>query len=378
MKWFKKNKKVLLIGAVVAAVLVFAFWYGGDAPGLRGWSVKNEQTQQIDAGKKDENRTASSESKGKTDKRDASGSADAEKDAGNSEKAIADENSKKAAEEAEAMKKAEEEAKKAADEAAKAAEEAKKKAEQAKTAEERKQAEEALKKAEADKKAAEEAAKKATEEAEAKKKAAEEAKAEEEKRQAEEARKKAEEEAEKKAAEDEGPKQEIDPETGKDKYNTDPVPEGKPIPVEPQDQEPEDEIYYCTFSISCATILNNMEYLNPEKEQCVPADGWILYPQTVAFSAGQNVYDVLSQICMENGIHMEASFTPMYNSVYVEGINNLYEFDCGQMSGWMYKVNEWFPNYGASRYVLQDGDVCCWVYTCDLGTDVGGGYAMGY
>ena len=62
---------------------------------------------------------------------------------------------------------------------------------------------------------------------------------------------------------------------------------------------------------------------------------------------------------------------------YIEGINNLYEFDVGNTSGWMYKVNGWFPNYGCSRYQLQNGDVIEWVYTCDLGDDVGGGYATG-
>ena len=36
----------------------------------------------------------------------------------------------------------------------------------------------------------------------------------------------------------------------------------------------------------------------------------------------------------------------MYNSYYIEGINHLYEFDVGPESGWMYKVDEWFPNYG--------------------------------
>ena len=34
-----------------------------------------------------------------------------------------------------------------------------------------------------------------------------------------------------------------------------------------------------------------------------------------------------------------------------------------------------FPNYGCSRYELQDGDTVEWVYTCELGDDVGGGYA---
>ena len=55
-----------------------------------------------------------------------------------------------------------------------------------------------------------------------------------------------------------------------------------------------------------------------------------------------------------------------------QGIHNLYEFDCGELSGWMYNVNGWFPNYGCSRYALQDGDVIRWRYTCDLGADVGG------
>ena len=44
----------------------------------------------------------------------------------------------------------------------------------------------------------------------------------------------------------------------------------------------------------------------------------------------------------------------------------------------MYKVNDWFPNYGCSSYYLKDGDeiVCC--YTCEgLGTDVGADEWMG-
>ena len=59
--------------------------------------------------------------------------------------------------------------------------------------------------------------------------------------------------------------------------------------------------------------------------------------------------------------------------LYIEGIGNLYEFDCGAESGWMYAVNGWFPNYGCSQYALQDGDTVTWVYTCDLGRDVGSG-----
>ena len=72
MNWFKKNKNKVIIGAVIAAVLVFAFWYGGDAPGLKGWKVNEQQSQQIDVEKNDDNRTASSGSEDKTDKQDKS------------------------------------------------------------------------------------------------------------------------------------------------------------------------------------------------------------------------------------------------------------------------------------------------------------------
>lgn len=128
----------------------------------------------------------------------------------------------------------------------------------------------------------------------------------------------------------------------------------------------------CTLSISCATILNNLDRCDADKLELVPADGWLLAPTTVTFTEGESVYDLLQRVCRAQGIHMEASYTPAYNSAYVEGIGNLYEFDVGSASGWMYSVNGWFPNYGCSRYVLADGATVCWVYTCNLGSDVGG------
>lgn len=167
----------------------------------------------------------------------------------------------------------------------------------------------------------------------------------------------------------------INPETGKDQYLTDPVPEGKPAPEEPQNAVIDATADTCTLSISCATILDNLDACDPEKVELVPENGWILEPVTVSFYEGESVFNVLQRTCKQQGIHMEYENTPLYNSAYIEGIHNLYEFDVGQLSGWMYKVNGWFPNYGCSRCQLQDGDVVEWVYTCDQGYDVGGGYA---
>ena len=120
-----------------------------------------------------------------------------------------------------------------------------------------------------------------------------------------------------------------------------------------------------------------MDKCDEAKRALIPADGTILAASTVTFSPGESVFDVLQRVCRENRIQMESKWTPLYESAYIQGIHNLYEFDVGSGSGWMYSVNDWYPNYGCSRYTVQPGDVICWVYTCDLGQDVGGGAAVG-
>ena len=141
-----------------------------------------------------------------------------------------------------------------------------------------------------------------------------------------------------------------------DAYQTDPVPAGKPQPVEPEETKPDtSQQATCTVSISCATILNNMDKCDEAKRALIPADGTILAASTVTFSPGESVFDVLQRVCRENRIQMESKWTPLYESAYIQGIHNLYEFDVGSGSGWMYSVNDWYPNYGCSRYTVQPG-----------------------
>lgn len=128
----------------------------------------------------------------------------------------------------------------------------------------------------------------------------------------------------------------------------------------------------CTITIVCPTIFDNLNSLNAEKAPFVPKDGTILPSTQVTFTEGETVFDVLRRVCDAAQLQIEYSYTPLYESYYVEGINHLYEFDCGPESGWMFKVNEWFPNYGCSAYTLKDGDDIVWCYTCTgLGADVG-------
>ncbi|MBQ3552512.1 MAG: DUF4430 domain-containing protein [Clostridia bacterium] len=127
----------------------------------------------------------------------------------------------------------------------------------------------------------------------------------------------------------------------------------------------------CRISIDCTTILDNMDNLDPDKYEMVPEDGFILSPCEVSFTEGESLYDVLMNVTMEYGIHVESNFTPVYNSAYIEGIGNLYEFDCGELSGWTYIVNGEALNKGCSSYEVKAGDIIEWRYTCNLGRDIG-------
>lgn len=130
-----------------------------------------------------------------------------------------------------------------------------------------------------------------------------------------------------------------------------------------------------TLSIECKTVLENLSVLDPALKagDFVPEDGVILPCTRYVLRPGDTVYDILSRAVRYNKIQMEyqGADKNSFFSVYIKGINYLYEFSCGPLSGWMYTVNGIFPQYGCSKYALSDGDRIEWVYTCDLGRDVG-------
>lgn len=130
-----------------------------------------------------------------------------------------------------------------------------------------------------------------------------------------------------------------------------------------------------TLSIRCDTVLKNYDKLNKSlrSEKYVPPDGVILAPTAYVLRPGDTVFDVLYRAVRANRIQFEYQGADQNSvgGVYVKGIHYLYEFSCGSTSGWVYTVNGEFPNYSCSDYVLKDGDVIQWSYTCDLGQDVG-------
>lgn len=94
-----------------------------------------------------------------------------------------------------------------------------------------------------------------------------------------------------------------------------------------------------------------MKALTAGKEGYVPADGTVLAVSKVEMKDGDSVFDVLKRACDLADIQLEYSYTPIYESYYVEGIHQLYEFDCGSESGWMISFNNWFMDQGASAEI---------------------------
>lgn len=127
----------------------------------------------------------------------------------------------------------------------------------------------------------------------------------------------------------------------------------------------------CTLEIRCNTLLGNLDKLTEGKAALVPEDGILLPVTEVEFTGGNSVFDVFRQTLKNQKIHFEYVDASAYDSVYIEGIGNLYEFDCGPQSGWMYSVNGTYPGLGCSGYTLADGDVIVFSYTLDLGADLG-------
>ena len=130
----------------------------------------------------------------------------------------------------------------------------------------------------------------------------------------------------------------------------------------------------CTLEIRCDTLLGNLAKMQEGKAALVPENGVMLEATEVEFSAGDSVFDVFRKVLREEKIHFEYVDASAYDSVYIEGIGNIYEFDCGPQSGWMFSVNGIYPGLGCSAYTLADGDVILFNYTCDLGADLGVDY----
>lgn len=122
--------------------------------------------------------------------------------------------------------------------------------------------------------------------------------------------------------------------------------------------------------ISCETALDQLP-AELENGNYIPKDG-VLFDGMVEIQEGDTAFSALVQAAKQDKLQLD--YSGEGNSVYVRGIAHLYEFSCGELSGWMYKVNGVFQDTGCNTVALKDGDTVEYLYTCDLGADIGNRY----
>ena len=124
--------------------------------------------------------------------------------------------------------------------------------------------------------------------------------------------------------------------------------------------EKADVIGQVTLTIRCDRVAGQASH--------IPEDGVILAQSSFPLAAGDTVYTILTDAARAHGIHMEASGAN--GLMYVHGIGNIYEFDFGDLSGWVYLVNGESASVGCDQYTPQSGDHIEWHYTLEMGRDI--------
>ncbi len=120
----------------------------------------------------------------------------------------------------------------------------------------------------------------------------------------------------------------------------------------------------CSLEVRCDDAITH-ELLSDEKRINLPEDGAIISKCDIQFIEGESILDILLREMQARKIHIEFAKSPIYNSTYIKGIANLYEFDCGALSGWSYTVNGEMPLVDCSQYKVENGDSISLTYICD-------------
>lgn len=117
-----------------------------------------------------------------------------------------------------------------------------------------------------------------------------------------------------------------------------------------------------TMTIRCDTVVGKSD------SEYIPDNGIILDVTEFAIDDDDTALDILTEAARKYSIQMEN--TGSEKMAYIAGINYLYEYEFGDLSGWMYYVNNESPSVGCDMYDLSDGDHIEWLYTCELGNDL--------
>ena len=141
-----------------------------------------------------------------------------------------------------------------------------------------------------------------------------------------------------------------------------------------------DKTYDCKVNIdgniATKNIVMEKNILDPGSDPEKPTDktadlyikgykGVILNEKNIKIKNRETALDFTTRILDDHGISYEN------RKGYMASIDGQKELDKGKDSGWMFSVNGKYPDVGAGSVLLKDGDSIRWLYTYDLGGDIG-------
>lgn len=120
---------------------------------------------------------------------------------------------------------------------------------------------------------------------------------------------------------------------------------------------------YVTIAVRVDSLLKKANYkkldASLQNEKYVPKNGVILSTSKYEIlSEDDTAWSITLRALKEHNIQFEyeGAGENKYGSVYLQGINHLYEKGAGSHSGWIYNVNGKRPSEGISSYNVKDGD----------------------
>lgn len=127
------------------------------------------------------------------------------------------------------------------------------------------------------------------------------------------------------------------------------------------------------LSIDCSTVIGN-ENLKEElnSEEYIGKDGKLAERVELVLLENDTAFSLLQRYTRYVGMALDYQ-TTVPRGFYIRGINHLYEYDCGNLSGWFFSVNGEFLSVGCGDCALVAGDSVLFVYSCNMGVDIGAG-----
>ncbi|MEE0867020.1 MAG: S-layer homology domain-containing protein [Clostridia bacterium] len=103
---------------------------------------------------------------------------------------------------------------------------------------------------------------------------------------------------------------------------------------------------------------------------------WLKNYTTTIPKEGATVYHAFVKVCSANSITHQGAAQGYVSSI-TKGNKTLAEFDKGDNSGWLYKVNGKLPTVGLTEFPIKDKDTIVWYYAEDWTKDPSAGHYGG-